>query len=197
MDSLACVFGVARLLPLIGSCYDIRSEARMLWSGGRSELEKLKEKLNKIQVYREDAENKHLLNDAVGLWLKKLKQVQYDIEDIDAEYQLREGLPRQRHYAFIIKEIPFGHAMGVKIREVNERLQEMPAPRELQLTLSKALELGHDPHVTGVTRYELKIDVIPSNSLVVRYCSLANCINEMYVHQLFSKTTVGSINQYI
>ncbi|KAK9138632.1 hypothetical protein Sjap_009226 [Stephania japonica] len=73
------VSGAGEILNnLIATAFD---EISLVW-GVKEEVEKLKKALMRIQAVLEDAEKQQVEKEAVRLWLKELKEVAYDAEDV-------------------------------------------------------------------------------------------------------------------
>ncbi|MQL92600.1 hypothetical protein Taro_025220 [Colocasia esculenta] len=128
-------------------------------SGVRSELEGLEGKVKLIKCLLADAENRAFYNEAIRLWLKELKDVMYDADDLIEDCkaagednaspfsgQLQEpsssaGLVRTalssplslRHKA------TFNHKVGQRLKDINSRLEEISQERS-QLQLITDLE---------------------------------------------------------
>ena len=56
----------------------------------KEDLEKLQRTLRRIQAMLTDADRREILDDSVKLWVKELKDVAYDAEDVlaDCQYEL-------------------------------------------------------------------------------------------------------------
>ncbi|OMP00140.1 cc-nbs-lrr resistance protein [Corchorus olitorius] len=64
---------------------EIEHEVRLV-VGIEQEVEKMRNTFQTIQAVLVDAENRHLKEDAVKLWLDKLKHISYDIDDVLDEW---------------------------------------------------------------------------------------------------------------
>ncbi|XP_073106785.1 uncharacterized protein [Elaeis guineensis] len=112
------------------------------------DLKKLERTLERIQTVLHDAEERDIREEAVKLWLKELKEVAYDAEDVLDEYhyeelraqvEARASRKRKRvegddeeevsnSLSTIVVSIPVG--MGDRIREIRERFDEISKDRE-------------------------------------------------------------------
>ncbi|XP_021688373.2 putative disease resistance RPP13-like protein 1 [Hevea brasiliensis] len=92
-----------------------------------ADIRKLEEILMGIQSVLEDAEEKQLSNPLVKMWLDKLKDLAYDVEDILDEYQT-ESLQRQlkgetEAGSSKFRKLMFNPTMVSKMKEVTTRFQ--------------------------------------------------------------------------
>ncbi|OMO69136.1 Disease resistance protein [Corchorus olitorius] len=135
-----------------------------LITGVEAEIENLESNFKAIQCVLEDAEEKQLVNKSVGLWLERLKQVSYDMEDVLDEWQtalqkLDQTEPADQVEVFIKKKVcPFiscfqssrqvvrrhqfphqvvrRHDIAVKITKINGELDKIAREKErYQLTI--------------------------------------------------------------
>ncbi|PIA36580.1 hypothetical protein AQUCO_03300047v1 [Aquilegia coerulea] len=108
-----------------------------------------------IQAVLKDADEKQVKNEAVKFWLKELKDVSYDAEDVLDEWITRtlisKMLQHEVNYAPIkekacshlfsifccFKPVVLRHEIGVKIRELNERLDQI-ATNKVRYTLTES-----------------------------------------------------------
>ncbi|XP_008805075.2 putative disease resistance protein RGA4 isoform X2 [Phoenix dactylifera] len=103
------------------------------------DLEKLERTLKRIQAVLHDAEEREIRDESVKLWLKELKEVAYEADDVLDEYQygvLRaqvEGRPSRkgkRVEGDDEEEVSIPEGMGDRIREIKERFDEISQDRE-------------------------------------------------------------------
>ncbi|XP_029116204.1 putative disease resistance protein RGA4 isoform X2 [Elaeis guineensis] len=112
------------------------------------DLKKLERTLTRIQAVLHDAEEREICEKAINLWLKELKEVAYEAEDVLDEYRYEELRAQVEGRAFrkrkraeaddeeevsgspstIVVSIPDG--MGNRIREIRERFDEISEDRE-------------------------------------------------------------------
>ncbi|KAG1365014.1 putative disease resistance protein RGA3 [Cocos nucifera] len=113
-----------------------------------NDLKKLERTLKRIQAVLHDAEEREIREEAINLWLKELKEVAYEAEDVLDEYYYEElraqvegraSMKRKRAEVddeeevsgspcTIVVSIPDG--MGDRIREIRERFDEISEDRE-------------------------------------------------------------------
>ncbi|OMO69134.1 Disease resistance protein [Corchorus olitorius] len=114
--------------------------------GVEAEIENLESNFKAIQCVLEDAEEKQLVNKSVGLWLERLKQVSYDMEDVLDEWQTflqKLATKSDEVEVFIKKKVcPFiscfqfphqvvrRHDIAVKIIEINGELDKIAREKE-------------------------------------------------------------------
>ncbi|PIA28419.1 hypothetical protein AQUCO_07000027v1 [Aquilegia coerulea] len=116
--------------------------------GIKSEIKRLTKTLTIIQGVLEDAEEKQVKNKAVKLWLEDFKNISYDAEDILDEWSTRSMIrtsSQPNPNASISKKIPFQlfelftcfkpivvrHDIGIKMKGLNKRLDEIARKKEL------------------------------------------------------------------
>ncbi|KAK1295949.1 putative disease resistance RPP13-like protein 3 [Acorus calamus] len=121
----------------------LKEEAFMLW-GATDGLMRLQNKLKMTSAVLQDAENKELKESAVRLWLEKLRDVMYDINDIidDFNLYLHNNNASHNQHGFastiissfnkcfeIISELLHlnfhRHDIGERIKAIDKRLEEI------------------------------------------------------------------------
>ncbi|XP_026432400.1 putative disease resistance protein RGA4 [Papaver somniferum] len=116
---------------LIAKVLTYCSDEIALVRGVKGELEKLSEKLELIDAVLHDAEKRQVENDRlVRLWLKKLKDVAYDAEDILNELQYRDLRCKMKNVSIFLRLLPskpfgFGCKIAHKIKDVHRKLVEI------------------------------------------------------------------------
>ncbi|XP_055962298.1 putative disease resistance protein RGA1 [Mercurialis annua] len=95
-----------------------------LLKGVRGELEKLRSNLRAIQAVLSDAENRQWKEAVVKLWLDKLKDVSYDIDDVLDEWStaILKGEMNEKSDKRSSSQIPFRYEIADKITKINVRL---------------------------------------------------------------------------
>ncbi|KAG1347797.1 putative disease resistance protein RGA3 [Cocos nucifera] len=128
LSAFVCRFG--ELLFGLG-----KQEVEMLF-GVPGEIKKLQNKLHMISEVLADAERRRIDDRAIDGWLKQLKDVMYDADDIldlcliEADKH-SEGSSSNSSVRFsfpflpAIRKLPVDHEIGTKIRELNKRLEEI------------------------------------------------------------------------
>ncbi|XP_059656956.1 putative disease resistance protein RGA3 [Cornus florida] len=122
----------------------IQREFGLLW-GVDKEMKNLSSKLSTIKAVLEDAELKQLQEKPIKIWLRKLKQAVYDIDDVLDEgateaARLKEpkgqkfgSLSKVRHYFLScyspLDNVLFRHKIGNKMKEINEKLNAIADER--------------------------------------------------------------------
>ncbi|XP_026379081.1 disease resistance protein RGA2-like [Papaver somniferum] len=117
-----------KLVPIIGK------EIVLAW-GVKDKLKKLQKTVQMILVVIADAERKQLNDAAVGLWLRRLKDVAYDADFVLDEFSYEtmrrcERGNRLKHKVmdFVSSSnnpLAFGFKMAKKIKIINKRLDEI------------------------------------------------------------------------
>ncbi|OMO66483.1 Disease resistance protein [Corchorus olitorius] len=110
-----------------------------LLRGVDAELEKLTDNLQAIQAVLEDAEKRQVMEATVKLWVEKLKDVSYDIDDVLDEWNtsiLKQqnsdedarkvcSLPTLSCGGFSFCQVGLRHVIAVKIQELNARWEPL------------------------------------------------------------------------
>ncbi|PIA51314.1 hypothetical protein AQUCO_01100268v1 [Aquilegia coerulea] len=153
--------------PFLGTIFDnlssLISAEFVLLRGVRKDLEKLSNTLSTIRLVLEDAELKQIKDKTTRNWLTKLKDAAYDADDILDECSF-EALRLESDVGgkscskqvsdsfstcFDFKQIMFRRKMGIKVKEIREKFEEIAADRfkfhlSPVVTESKVEGLGHD-----------------------------------------------------
>ncbi|XP_055959950.1 putative disease resistance protein RGA3 [Mercurialis annua] len=129
--------------------------------GVKNEVKMLTSNLQSIQAVLVDAENRQLKEEIVKLWLRKLKNITYDIDDVLDEWNteiLKSKVEGDEHenalkpkrikvwpfvlsFCFCFREVSFRRNIAVKIRELNESLDVIAKEKE---RYSFSLIKGHE-----------------------------------------------------
>ena len=144
---------VEQLGPFISSEFTLTATVKQ-------EVQKLETKFRTIQAVLNDAEKRQLKEEAVKLWLDKLKCVSYEMDDVlderntamikeEIEKQQKEDenaetSPTKKRKVWSLISVPnlFQHRdIAHKIKDLNEKLDEINKEREMYgFELSKAIE---------------------------------------------------------
>ncbi|KAJ6748138.1 hypothetical protein OIU79_029295 [Salix purpurea] len=116
-------------------------EELSLVGGVKKQVDKLKSNLINIQSVLEDAERKQVKDKAVRVWLDKLKDVCYDMDDMLDEWSTaiptwemdEENTRPQKKMRFFLMAFPISYLkkgfqsrdIALKIKEINEKLDEI------------------------------------------------------------------------
>ncbi|THU62352.1 hypothetical protein C4D60_Mb01t04240 [Musa balbisiana] len=157
---------------LVGTLKDMAKEEVDLLLGVPGEIQKLHDILSNIQSVLHDAEQRRIEDEAIKYWLTELKNAMYDADDILDECRTaaekwtpRESDPRPSTlcgfpFFACFREVNFRHEVGVKIKGLNDRLEEISARRsKLQLHLSAA-EPRVVPRVSRITSPVMESDMV-------------------------------------
>ncbi|XP_038979668.1 putative disease resistance protein RGA4 isoform X2 [Phoenix dactylifera] len=108
------------------------------------DLKELKRTLERIRAVLHDAEEREIRDESVKLWLRELKEVAYDADDVLDEYQYevlraqvegRASRKRKRVEGDDEEEVSIPDGMGDRIRKIRKRFDEISQDRErLRLT---------------------------------------------------------------
>ncbi|XP_077215890.1 putative disease resistance protein RGA3 [Tasmannia lanceolata] len=129
---------------IVGKLMDsVIQEITLLW-GVDEEVENLSSTLSAIQAVLQDAEEQQVSSNAVKVWLRKLKDVAYDADDVVDEFTtevLRSKLEGNMQASnmkqvrslcfscFTSKPVKFRHEIGHKIKAIRERLDKIGQDR--------------------------------------------------------------------
>ncbi|XWS16264.1 hypothetical protein CRYUN_Cryun34aG0070200 [Craigia yunnanensis] len=156
----AVVSGVLERITLIG--FQVAENGVRLVVGANDEVEKLSSTFRTIQAVLVDAEKRQVKEQAVKVWLDKLHNVAYDIEDVldewntailESQIESDESLSSlgrrplvSRTPSSSIPRLVQRHDIAVKIKELNERLEAIAKEKDdyaflVNLTRNNDLEL--------------------------------------------------------
>ncbi|XP_077215827.1 putative disease resistance protein RGA3 [Tasmannia lanceolata] len=149
-DTISQEEGMADLLlsplvdTIVGKLIDsVIQEITLLW-GVDEEVENLSSTLSAIQAVLQDAEEQQVSSNAVKVWLRKLKDVAYDADDVVDEFTtevLRSKLEGNIQTSnrkqvrslcfscFTSNPVKFRHEIGHKIKEIRDRLDKIGQDR--------------------------------------------------------------------
>ncbi|URD73479.1 NB-ARC domain [Musa troglodytarum] len=156
---------------LVGRLTDMAKEKVGLLLGVHGEIQKLQRTLRKIQSVLRDAERRRIEDEGVNDWLMELKDVMYDADDVldecrtEAEKWTRESDPKPSTLCgfdirALFHEVNFRREVGVKIKDLNDRLEEISARRsKLQLHVSAA-EPREVSRVSRITSPVMESDMV-------------------------------------
>ncbi|XP_077215801.1 putative disease resistance protein RGA3 [Tasmannia lanceolata] len=129
---------------IVGKLMDsVIQEITLLW-GVDEEVENLSSTLSAIQAVLQDAEEQQVSSNAVKVWLRKLKDLAYDADDVVDEFTtevLRSKLGGNIQTSnrkqvlslcfscFTSNPVKFRHEIGHKIKEIRERLDKIGQDR--------------------------------------------------------------------
>ncbi|XP_021893448.1 putative disease resistance protein RGA1 isoform X3 [Carica papaya] len=133
----AFVFSAAnKVLQELG---DLAYEEVRIAYGVKTELEKLRSTMGTVQLVLKDAEKKQASDENIRHWLKQLKDIFYDIEDVVDEFAaetLRAQVVNQesitqkvRHFFSASNPLAFRFRMSHRIKDVREKLDEIAAQK--------------------------------------------------------------------
>ncbi|XP_048131985.1 putative disease resistance protein RGA3 [Rhodamnia argentea] len=129
----------------------LASQKIRLLCGAKDELQSLESTVQSIQALLLDAEKQQWHNDQVKLWLKRLKDVLYDVQDLfddvateDLRRKVTSGNKTWKEVRFFFsKSNQLAHRLKVanKIEELRKKLDGIKNDRQFEL----------DPHLSGPT----------------------------------------------
>uniref|UniRef100_A0A2N9GTN1 Rx N-terminal domain-containing protein n=1 Tax=Fagus sylvatica TaxID=28930 RepID=A0A2N9GTN1_FAGSY len=136
----------------------------------KEEIQKLESKFRTIQAVLNDAEKRQVKEEAVKLWLDKLKDVSYEMDDVldewntamikaaiakeEEEGEAETSTAKKRKVLPLIPNINFSilqhRDFAYKIKELNEKLDEIIKEREMYgFELTGAIEVVERPKTTS------------------------------------------------
>ncbi|XP_042500598.1 disease resistance protein RGA2-like [Macadamia integrifolia] len=145
---------------------EVEQEVRLV-VGVKKEVKKLSHTFTKIQAVLKDAEERQIKDNSVRLWLQDLKDVAYDIDDVLDEWSTEilksqiEGVssisltkkvcPPSNLFSpccFSFKKIGLRHDIGHRIKEINERVDEIATRKDnfhfIETTISRNEIIKYD-----------------------------------------------------
>ncbi|XP_064998323.1 putative disease resistance protein RGA3 [Musa acuminata AAA Group] len=157
---------------LVGTLKDMAKEEVDLLLGVPGEIQKLQRSLRNIHSVLRDAEKRRIEDEEVNDWLMELKDVMYDADNLldECRMEAEKWTPRESDpkpstscgfpICACFREVKFRHAVGVKIKDLNGRLEEISARRsKLQLHVSAA-EPRVVPRVSRITSPVMESDMV-------------------------------------
>ncbi|XP_044507246.1 putative disease resistance protein RGA1 [Mangifera indica] len=125
---------------LLSKVMSLTSNKISLGWGVKNDVQELAGTLNTIKAVLLDAEEKQTQNEKLRVWLEKLKEVCYDVEDVLDKIEVKDlckqvmngqSIPRKvRHFCSSSNPIIFRFRLGHKIKEINERLAKIAAEKD-------------------------------------------------------------------
>ncbi|XP_064998640.1 disease resistance protein RGA2-like [Musa acuminata AAA Group] len=157
---------------LVGTLTDMAKAEVDLLLGVPGEIQKLQRYLRNIHSVLRDAEKQRIENESVNDWLMELTDVMYDADDVldECRMEAEKWTPRASDprpstlcgfpICACFREVKFRHAVGVKIKDLNDRLEEISARKsKLQLHVSAA-EPRVVPRVSRITSPVMESDMV-------------------------------------
>ncbi|XP_064957245.1 putative disease resistance protein RGA3 [Musa acuminata AAA Group] len=157
---------------LVGTLKDMAKEEVDLLLGVPGEIQNLQRSLRNIHSVLRVAEKRRIEDDDVNDWLTELKDFMYDADDLLDECRMeahrwtpRESDPKPSTLCGFpifacFREVKFRHEVGVKIKDLNDRLETISARRsKLQLHVSAA-ERRVVPRVSRITSPVMESDMV-------------------------------------
>ncbi|XP_030958420.1 putative disease resistance protein RGA3 [Quercus lobata] len=133
----------------------IASELRLTVSV-KEEVQKLESKFRTIQAVLNDAEKRQLKDEAVKLWLDKLKDVSYEMDDVLDEWNtamIKADIEKQKEKKKKKKKkrkLKLHRDIAHKIKELNEKFDEINKERETYgFELTRGIEEIERPKTTS------------------------------------------------
>ncbi|KAJ4837783.1 hypothetical protein Tsubulata_026990 [Turnera subulata] len=131
MVEIVLTFALEETLKKVGL---LAAEGIGLAWGFKEKLHKLNQSLESIRAVLHDAEEKQVKESSVKLWLRKLRDIAYEADDVLDEYgyevlrQKVETTPIEKVRNFFSASsnpIAFRLHMGKKIKKINDELAEI------------------------------------------------------------------------
>ncbi|KAG6692064.1 hypothetical protein I3842_10G094500 [Carya illinoinensis] len=144
-------YGLAgSLLQKLGSL--VYQELRLAW-GLQSDLKKIERTISIIKIVLLDAEDRQASNPKLSIWLRQLKDILYDAEDVvdEIEYKaLRKQAitaygstsPKVRHFFSSSMALSSRLQLAYKIKDIRKRLDEINTSKD-QFNLTEQREEVH------------------------------------------------------
>uniref|UniRef100_A0A1D1ZG16 Disease resistance protein RPP8 n=1 Tax=Anthurium amnicola TaxID=1678845 RepID=A0A1D1ZG16_9ARAE len=100
--------------------------------GVRDQVEWMESELRRMQGFLRDAETKQKVDREIGKWVKEMREVAYDAEDIVDNYILKMHQQQGRtfmdlikRYTCIFQELALKHSTSTQIQSIKRRIQEI------------------------------------------------------------------------
>nr|CBW30237.1 Disease resistance protein (CC-NBS-LRR) [Musa balbisiana] len=157
---------------LVGTLKDLAKEEVDLLLGVPGEIQKLQRTLRNIHSVLRVAEKRRIEDEDVNDWLMELKDVMFDADDLldECRMEAQKWTPRESDpkpstscgfpFFACFREVKFRHEVGVNMKVLNDRLEEISARRsKLQLHVSAA-EPRVVPRVSRITSPVMESDMV-------------------------------------
>ncbi|XP_044507249.1 putative disease resistance protein RGA4 [Mangifera indica] len=125
---------------LLSKVMSLTSKEVSLGWGVKNDVQELGGTLTTIKTVLLDAEEKQTQNEKLRVWLEKLKEVCYDVEDVLDEIEVKDlckqvmngqSISRKvRHFFSSSNPIVFRFRLACKIKEINKRLTKIAAKKD-------------------------------------------------------------------
>ncbi|THU62341.1 hypothetical protein C4D60_Mb01t04120 [Musa balbisiana] len=150
---------------LVGTLMDKAKEKVDLLLGVPREIQNLQSTLRNIQSVLLDAEKRRIEDKAVNDWLMELKDVMYDADDVldecrTAAEKCTPEEPPLKRLKGNISSISFRNVVGNKIKDLNDRLEEISDQRSNLQLLVSAAEPRVVPRVSRITSSVMESDMV-------------------------------------
>ncbi|XP_026433512.1 disease resistance protein RGA2-like isoform X2 [Papaver somniferum] len=180
----------------------VAQEISSAW-GVKDDLKKLKETLDMIVAVTSDAENKQINDAAVRLWLRKLKEVAYDADDVLDEF-LYETMRRRemnihkrgkvRDLISSANPLSFQFKMAHKIRDVNKTLDKIARDKvRFQLEPTSSIDFAHDQ--SSEQRNRLTSSFVDDSKIIGREDDKSKITKMLMMTDASSSVSSGSYSQ--
>ncbi|KAL5789855.1 hypothetical protein ACOSQ2_004743 [Xanthoceras sorbifolium] len=126
----------------------IEQDVKLIW-GASKEVKRLTNSFQSIRAVLLDAEQREVMEKTVRVWLDRLKDVSYDVEDVLDEWNTSKlKLQIERHQnqnaivlkkkvcsflfspCFCFRQVVLHHDIALKIKEINENLDDIVKDKE-------------------------------------------------------------------
>ncbi|KAL5787449.1 hypothetical protein ACOSP7_004398 [Xanthoceras sorbifolium] len=126
----------------------IEQDVKLIW-GASKEVKRLTNSFQSMQAVLVDAEQRQMMEKTVRIWLDRLKDVSYDVEDVLDEWNTSKlKLQIERHQnqnalvlkkkvctflfspCFCFRQVVLHHDIALKIKEINENLDDIVKDKE-------------------------------------------------------------------
>ncbi|XP_058078566.1 putative disease resistance protein RGA3 [Magnolia sinica] len=141
---MAEVFLSALVQTMMGNLNSLLLQQFETAWGVKKELGKLESTLSTIQAVLQDADKQQVQSEALRDWLRKLKGVAYDADDLIDEFVTEvfrqkvrtqsDTMNRVRNFFSFPNSLVFRLRMGSRIKEIGERLYEIAEERKFHLS---------------------------------------------------------------
>ncbi|XP_026433508.1 disease resistance protein RGA2-like [Papaver somniferum] len=125
LETVLLVTGVSEIIKRIIPV--ITKQITHAW-GLKDNLRKLRDTLESIQALLASAEEKQVNDPTAGLWLRRLKDVVYDADDVIDEFSYQTMRSREHKVQALVSSsnpLLFRFKMANKIRTINKKLDEI------------------------------------------------------------------------
>ncbi|WOK92022.1 hypothetical protein Cni_G00713 [Canna indica] len=133
-------------------------QEQQLLGGVKNGIKGIREELESLKIFLREADAGEDNN--IKAWMRQLRELAYDIEDLLEEYMIHFGQPhRHQYWGFLsrsihyLKHLSTRHRMGIAIQDIKNQVRSISERRNIysfNLNCTVSLDILHDRHVAAL-----------------------------------------------